>query len=365
MANKNVIKKAKVVKAKKKFNWSKVFYYLKSLFSNDRCAEVGSHTKWYWSIPVFVLSIGLAMIPLTVHTSQAAGSNYMVNSPAGDTFYTGLSMFSDDETNKYDISFDLSKHEARLTSSDETNYPSTRQKTLIYAYNRKIDNSSSLVSSLDLEIYFVNDGGDETIYRAEYEAISKKDNNGNDRNCSFIVFGTKYFNSITYVKNAAQVSTLSSSIGGDYLHLDQLFNKDSMPTTFTFKTFLNSKNGDFDSNTIDATFENYADFVDVIYITNKNITVGVQSGIILGINGGIILIMGLIFFIMTRGKNNPNRTLTFWQTSGIAIWTSITPALLSLILGFMLTGFEVMLFVLIYGFRAMWLSMKQLRPVAN
>ena len=74
------------------------------------------------------------------------------------------------------------------------------------------------------------------------------------------------------------------------------------------------------------------------------------------------MIFGLVVFLLTRGKRNPFRVYTFWETQKIAYWAGVAPALLSLALGFLLTQFSLMLFIFLFGMRLMWLSMKTMRP---
>ncbi|MEG1739051.1 MAG: hypothetical protein RR266_01155, partial [Bacilli bacterium] len=58
------------------------------------------------------------------------------------------------------------------------------------------------------------------------------------------------------------------------------------------------------------------------------------------------------------------RSYTFWECMKISFWSMLSPAILSLVFGFFLTQFATLIFVLIFGVRAMWLSMKQLKPIA-
>ena len=89
----------------------------------------------------------------------------------------------------------------------------------------------------------------------------------------------------------------------------------------------------------------------------------IQIGICLGVNGGLTLILGLVVFLMTRGKNNPNREIKWYQSFLIVFYASLCPAILSLAFGFLFTGMEIMLYVITFGFRVMWMSVKSLRPV--
>ena len=71
----------------------------------------------------------------------------------------------------------------------------------------------------------------------------------------------------------------------------------------------------------------------------------------------------LLIFLLTRGKNNPLKsTIKWYHGFGISTWLSMTPALLSLVLGFFLSNFAMMIYILTFGIRCMWLSMKNLRP---
>jgi len=69
-----------------------------------------------------------------------------------------------------------------------------------------------------------------------------------------------------------------------------------------------------------------------------------------------------MIFILTRGKRNPFRIYTFWETQKISYWASFTPSLLALIFGFIFTEYAVMIFVMLIGVRIMWMSMKSLKP---
>ena len=89
----------------------------------------------------------------------------------------------------------------------------------------------------------------------------------------------------------------------------------------------------------------------------------IYTGIHAGINAGAMLLFGLLVFLMSRGKTNPMRVINLWEAQKIAYWASFTPAVLSL-LAFIpyLSSMLMIIFVIIYGFRIMWMSMRSLRP---
>jgi len=90
-----------------------------------------------------------------------------------------------------------------------------------------------------------------------------------------------------------------------------------------------------------------------------------MTGLMSAIFVFFLFFMGLMIFIMTRGKNNPYRIYTFWMTQKMSYWAAFTPALLGMIIGFFVNVTILQfLFIILFGFRIMWLSMKTLRPQA-
>ena len=112
--------------------------------------------------------------------------------------------------------------------------------------------------------------------------------------------------------------------------------------------------------------DNYRALLTKGYETTKVDLAWKNVGILTGINAGIILLLGLVLFLITRGKNNPYRVITFWQSQKIAYWEAMAPAILSLALGFLLSqsmsSMTMFVFLFLYGLRIMWTSMKAFSP---
>ncbi|MDD7715503.1 MAG: hypothetical protein PUJ84_06330, partial [Mollicutes bacterium] len=96
--------------------------------------------------------------------------------------------------------------------------------------------------------------------------------------------------------------------------------------------------------------------------TQKNTQSWTYCGIMAAVYVGLEFLFGLVIFLMTRGKRNPFRIYTFWETQKMAYWASVSPAILSLIVGFLLPQFAMMGFIFLFGLRIMWMSMRSLRP---
>ena len=87
-----------------------------------------------------------------------------------------------------------------------------------------------------------------------------------------------------------------------------------------------------------------------------------SSLVFLGVYIVLIFIMGLLIFLLTRGKTNMFNYLKFMDCQKMVWWASLAPAILAVIFGFIFTNFAQMIFIILLGLRVMWMSMKQLRP---
>ena len=166
------------------------------------------------------------------------------------------------------------------------------------------------------------------------------------RQTSFLAFGKYTFNLYKY--NAK--GKLSQAMTGDYvnINLKQINNILSL-----------SKNEDSHQRVI----ESWQIFFRDGYLSIKIQTAVIQISIVLAVNSAIILIMSLVIFLVTRGKNNPFKVYKYYECLKICCWIALSPAILALILGYLLPStFGMFSFILVYGVRGMFLSIKQFRP---
>lgn len=121
-----------------------------------------------------------------------------------------------------------------------------------------------------------------------------------------------------------------------------------------------------DQTETEVIFNNWKSVFNETYENQKWKTMWIQTGIYAGVYAGLILFLGLMIFIITRGKTNPNRTINFFVALKISWWTAFTPALLGMILGFIFAGNTIgqMAFIVLLSIRVMWLTMRKLtRPM--
>lgn len=367
--------KANVIKNKRKFNFASVMKFVRTLWKNDAVVEVATTTKWYWSLIVFVLALIISVLPSTVSQATAAGSNFIGGSNVSysDPFYNGLYAYYQETDSAYDITIDA-ETKTLVSNTAEPQYfdgytlaDGSRALKPFYTYTRKITDSTGLetkrdylniyvyyqpVSTVDLNVVLNNIQGTNTNFANGYITDNSVKNT-----CStpFILFTNDTFFAANFSANG------TSTFTGNFNHMNEAF---ELGNTFTFKDILGSNVSSTASlsETQKALFNNFLTWCDKSYIDSRTTSTWITFGIYCGINGGIMLLMGLIIWLMTRGKNNPNNKVKIWEAYSMGFWSAGSPAILSL-LGFLFPQFGMMLFIMLYAFRVMFLSMKQLRPV--
>ena len=363
--------KVKIIKEKKKVNWFVIFKFLRTLWRNDAVVEVATTTGWYWSLIVFVLALGISVLPATVSQATAQGSNFIgaTNLSYSDSYYNGLYDYATSEEAPL-ISFNKESkklEEDTPVSAKYENYKLADELTNaykpIYSYVRENDGKKENY----LDIYVVKTSETETL-NSVLNNVQNTNTNFADgyttdtsvkhtRSNPFILFTTDGFYAVNYSANG------STSLSGNFAHIQESFN--ALKDTYTLKDILLYK-VTLGKGTIhedqEAIFNNFLKYCDSVYIDVCWQSTWVTFGIYCGVNGSIMILMGLIIWLMTRGKNNPNNKTKIWEAYSMAFWSSSSPALLSLF-GFLFPQIGMMLFIMLYAFRVMFLSMRQLRPV--
>lgn len=348
-------KKAKVVKEnKKRFGLRDFFYYAKTLLSNDRSIEVGLKGKIWVGIIIFVFAMLISIIPIWVRSATSSGSSFL-SSSTNDAYYIGLSKFANES--EYDILFEKDTSTASLVNKG-TNEKITSEKTLVYTYKREAMHGEESYTN-ELEIYFVN--GTNSIFTQNYETIYSQDHDGNTRTTSFILFGNEKIVSTLYYYTSSSTSVQTTGITGDFKNLKSLYAKDENTLSLINDVLLKTSEGSELTNS--KTLSNYCEFIDLSYLNLRLTYTTYQTLINLAINAGMTLIVGFVFWLMTRRKTNPYKQTKWYKFFNIAFWISLCPAILSLILGFMMSGYEIILFVMVFGFRSVWLSMTKLKEL--
>jgi len=343
---------------------------LKTLINNSACVEA-SRTKQikYNIIAVALALVGLflAVLPTGVTSFKKSGSDWM-NTTYVYNCDLGFYNFTKDSKEKGTTLTVTKEGNAKILKADwkHIDYvPLEKEqfdglKNRMYSFKHVVDGTNVRV----FDVYNLTDkeGSELTTWvsdllnnlnptiagdkntEARWLQYSEKDGKKSrvERSTSCVFFGKKII--YAYMFKTGTTSPVSN-MGGDYGNCDDV----ELISTY------------YAENDPITTYNNWKPFFNKAYLNVRWSSSWKSIGIMLGVDAGVLIFMGLMVFILTRGKNNPFRIYTFWDSQKIAYYASFTPSLLALGFGFLLTNMAMMFYILVLGIRVMWLSMRTLR----
>lgn len=362
----------KKIKPQTKENLKNVFG---SLYSNQRAIDGARHNRWWVALIMFAISVLLPVIPVTVHAYNQYATSFFTN---------GLKSF---DTQITDFSLDLKENDIDLVIADvnethkledkggkwKTKYEYYSESSTDIQYARINENSHQY----DLLVYFVNPIETRSfntivseILKNQYELKTTNkyveptsteegtEDSSSEEEIKLYKATTLIFSETTvaltiYLPDKTDVY---GALMGDYEHTE-------IGTNFKNFAMIDGVIADNkNQSNIDAVKAKWFGFFDETYITFRNNAVLLNTFLSLGIYIVLGFFMGLMVFLLTRGKKNIFRVYTFGDCQKISAWSMVSPALLGMILGFFIQDYAMMFFIILLGVRVMWLSMKQLRP---
>lgn len=391
MSNKKFKQKPQKVKVERvKKEPSMARRYLVGSLINNRAAYDGGRTqKWYLAVILFVFSIVIALVPPMVQISRTKGSDtFNANLYHTDVALTkfaqkldeqnvdlvvkevnGENVFTDNGTD-----FTTLVATASYTLTDTLSTQSVPYYSFIQPREVTIRNSEGEIvteeqdfeylrvyytANIETMFIFNNSTGDAASYLAT-TLLNLSGAAAKDNITSHIIIGkTKLFTRIYDSNKLSDPKTPYRSFEGRTSTLPVNLNiRDFASKTMAGDTLLTT-----DPYYTEKVLANFAEMQDLAYKAMKAMNFWLQTGIYAVIFALIGLVMGLIIFISTRGKMNPNRDLKFGQAMKVGAWLLPTPALLTLVLGFILPAqYFQMIFIMALGMRSVWLTMRTLGP---
>ena len=345
------------------FNLKNIFG---SLFSNKCAIEAGKSLPFWSSILVAILGVGLAVTPIIVNAGRSKGSDAL-----NGTYTYNI------ERKVAIAAVTLNNNNVRMEV--DANHKLTYYKNDV-AQNDNVKGSELLMahvnySSKEYEVraYFVNDYDGKTysenaseIMKTQYVVGSttpKSDTDPSDTKYyipATLFFYADGFGAYTYKLNT---TTSASTFVGDYINVEPC---ELIKTFATVNGAIPATIDEISNPGYEAgVLGNLKAFYDKAYLQIWSRTLLYSSTIYTAVYLGLVILLGLLMFVITRGKKNFNNYLKWYQCMFIACWCSFTPGLLSLVLGFIFPAYSVMMFILFMGVRTMWLTMKQLSPTYN
>lgn len=312
---------------------------LKSLISNNACIDGGRKKPWYFAAIMFFLAMAFAILPLFIQSWNTNGD---------DTFKT-YSYGTDQAVLRFNEHLDangikmyIKTPEGASDKNDKIIVASKDDVATNVDYTHTIpvkQADGTYVDTVDFKIW----------YRIEKNETEYNDLIG-DQKTSFILFyQDQIYIHIVNFDTKATIKNIICDKAANYMKdgdsINALLSTSADPTT-----------------KMNETFTNWKVFIRNAY-NHSRLEVVWRTTVIFGaINIGLTLFMGLMIWLLTRGKNNPYRLFNPWEAQKMAWWATITPAILALAFGFLIPRFANIMFPMLIGIRVMWLSMKSLRP---
>ena len=324
----------------------------KSIISNQAAIDGAKETPWWVATIFFVLSICLPVIPITVAYSKSYGSSfvssYNYNSDVGvQNTFTSL------KADGYVFNVEgglLSFNKPVSNDPVATDTYRGAYNFLVYITDKTGDDLSAFVTILDNAKY---ESG--TTNKYDEAKVEEYATNGT----SFYTPGFVVFTKETMVMAVYKEGTTTragSTLGG--------LTWNNCPDGDIITRVLDVDNELTGANKTKAIFENWKSVLNETYIHQRDINTRNMSLIYLGVYAALVVFLGLMVFVLTRGKTNVYRYLNFWVCQKISWWASFTPAVLGMVLGFLMSSNVIgqMAFIVLASLRIMWMSMRQLRP---
>lgn len=347
----------------------------KSILKNAKAIEGANSHKWWQALIIGFVSAVLPLFPLMKN----------VNSGRGDSFLNG-----------YVYDFDHQLTDALISlNEDGYKFKLNENKELI-AYNSEdvVINSDVIDHKTPLFQYKnenLNQYGLE-VYYSSYEYIAPEGQDDGKSAKSLLEYITKrtYYVDSTNPVDFANVDNEKSQYLPSFIVLYKTgiyvaITSDSSASISAYTSFTADwKNSNFeelltslktvngiseaDAVSYNSTYstgvlDNFKLLMNEAYQTSKKTALKSSTFVYYGVYCILIFVMGLLLFLLTRGKRNLFNYLTFNQTCKIACWGAYGAAIIAMVAGFLFAKYASMFFIMFYGIRIMWMSMKQLKGV--
>lgn len=329
----------------------------KSLISNQAAIDSAKELPWWIALILFVVSFCIPVIPTTVSLSKTYGASFMT----GNNYGSDRGLLKTSETFKgegyeFKVANDNLLHFYKAGSELTGEIDEMRGDVFEGYYNFTYFITSKTGSALN--DYVTNIANAKYLKGTTTRVDNPKDEDkDNYYTPSYLILAPDTLTMAVY-KNQKTDRATNSAAGLNWKNTTK--GEDLLTRVLTVKAESTTEVAQ-----LRDVYDNYKGVFNETYLDAKNIQWRNSSLLYLGVYAGLILFLGLMVFLLTRGRNNPYHFLNFFTCQKIAWWASFTPAVLALILGFIFGTNMIgqMSFIVLVSLRVMWLSMRQLRPM--
>jgi maltodextrin utilization protein YvdJ len=355
----------------------KIGNFFKTLINNTAAMEQARSTKWWAALILYLLSIIIAVIPTMIQTGNVKGQDIFRGNLYSTEVY--LTKFHEDlATNNVDLTFTNNKETKAYLSNPSANVNLTFTETLTltddqglevnfpyYSFTKVIDDKETVLFRVfyTAEVDGLLTHGKNFLSADQFLGTYLYESNSDVETISthLILGKNNLLLRIYNPANTAKGSSVVKNLSGVYTNVKDGTNLKDF--------YLKDKNGN-PINPTEPTFtnnllENWYVLANAAYAPIKTTVFFTQSGLSLLIYAVIGAFIGLIIFLSTRGKRNPNRGIRFHEAMKIGCWLLLTPALITLLIGSFIPQYAALIFVTTIGMRTVWFGMRTLNPYAQ
>ena len=343
-----------------------------SLIKNDSAIDGAKTAPWWIAVILFIIGTFLPIIPIMVNNSKTYGAQYISGNVYGyeQGLATGAVTLRDKGyTFKVESNQLLAYQNGELISGTSKEIDGVSQDEIpLYTY----ETDRLGVKQYAFEIYYTDRPYNKTSksvtkliktieskqYRTDTETLYSKELFGKNAPVytpSYLLLFKDGMYSKIYKTNSASA--------GSYTYNGMDWKNAKFGELLTsILTVADAKENLADLRYVNGVLDNFKVIANDSYKNQKTYSFWFQSGLYYGIYLVLGVFMGLMLFVLTRGRNNPNRNLTFWVGVKISWWIDLTPGILAMILGFIWSAAAGLAYIVLMGLRTMWLSMRSLNP---
>lgn len=378
---KKLQKQKKGMSPKVKFT---LLHSFKSLLSNQSCID-GSHDSPWWVAAIFfVFSVVIPLLPNFVRLGNVNGGSYLTSATFGlDKQMTAFAYDMKKEGNELKVKGDI-LHYYKDEVEDKTKFVNPNEDADYYDQAKSEWSYTSTTAEgteYELRVFIWNLKGN-ALKKAVNKVAGQKFKRGTtdlstvkeDKKYTpnIVVFTPQTF-AVALYKYHTTTRANTTNGGLDWTNtsgktglINRMLSSSIKADKWTGNTPLLEKD-EFINTYSNNTYKVLVKISNETYMHQRTVTRWQTTGIYAGIYAGVIVFLGLMVFVLTRGKNNPFSYLNIWHCQKITWWASASPAILGLIVSliFGTNTIAQIAFVLLVSLRVMWLSMRQLRPVYN
>ena len=343
--------------------------FFKSLIKNDAADEAGKRAPWWTAAIMFVLAVGLPLIPIATSTVKRNGSDLFASGSLDfDRKITDASLKLLEENKTFEITDGTCVYKVNGVATERTGDDAYEP---IYRYESITANEGVTTKQYAFDVYYCSSEDSNVINELINRTAAVQYVLGTETKKSEAdAEGTKYYSTSFLVLHKKgmhftifQADSITAGIGvawtTDWYHTE---NGDLLARLTTNTEVAVADRVSTNKKYVADVFNNFKTVTNETYYTVRGELLRNSLLIYTGVYLALIMLMGFMLWLLTRGKNNPFNYLRWWTTTKIAWWASFCPALLGMIGGFIFPQYAPFIFIIFLGLRIMWLSMKNLRP---